>query len=420
MLMNQILSRENLLLALKRVERNKGSHGVDKMPVKFLRQHVVENWLTIKKQILEGTYQPQPVRRIEIPKPDGGVRLLGIPTVTDRLIQQAIAQVLSNLYDPNFSNHSYGFRPKRSAHDAIREAKGYIKEGYRWVVDMDLEKFFDKVNHDRLMSTLAKKISDKPLLKLIRRYLQSGVMINGVVYDTDEGTPQGGPLSPLLSNIVLDELDKELERRGHKFVRYADDCNIYVKTKRAGERVMASIKTFIEKTLRLKINEKKSAVARPWQRKFLGFSFTSRKEPQVRIAKESIKRMKNKIRELTARKKPFPMEYRIQQLNQYLIGWCGYFSLADTKSIFESLDGWIRRRLRLCLWKNWKKPRTKVRNLIRLGVPDWKAYEWGNTRKSYWRISKSPILHRTLGNSYWSNQGLKSLQARYEILRYSS
>ncbi|WP_374963429.1 group II intron reverse transcriptase/maturase [Lysinibacillus sp. RS5] len=420
MLMNQILSRENLLLALKRVERNKGSHGVDKMPVKFLRQHVVENWLTIKKQILEGTYQPQPVRRIEIPKPDGGVRLLGIPTVTDRLIQQAIAQVLSNLYDPNFSNHSYGFRPKRSAHDAIREAKGYIKEGYRWVVDMDLEKFFDKVNHDRLMSTLAKKISDKPLLKLIRRYLQSGVMINGVVYDTDEGTPQGGPLSPLLSNIVLDELDKELEKRGHKFVRYADDCNIYVKTKRAGERVMASIKTFIEKTLRLKINEKKSAVARPWQRKFLGFSFTSRKEPQVRIAKESIKRMKNKIRELTARKKPFPMEYRIQQLNQYLIGWCGYFSLADTKSIFESLDGWIRRRLRMCLWKNWKKPRTKVRNLIRLGVPDWKAYEWGNTRKSYWRISKSPILHRTLGNSYWSNQGLKSLQARYEILRYSS
>lgn len=420
MLMNQILSRENLLLALKRVERNKGSHGVDKMPVKFLRQHVVENWLTIKKQILEGTYQPQPVRRIEIPKPDGGVRLLGIPTVTDRLIQQAIAQVLSNLYDPNFSNHSYGFRPKRSAHDAIREAKGHIKEGYRWVVDMDLEKFFDKVNHDRLMSTLAKKISDKPLLKLIRRYLQSGVMINGVVYDTDEGTPQGGPLSPLLSNIVLDELDKELEKRGHKFVRYADDCNIYVKTKRAGERVMASIKTFIEKTLRLKINEKKSAVARPWQRKFLGFSFTSRKEPQVRIAKESIKRMKNKIRELTARKKPFPMEYRIQQLNQYLIGWCGYFALADTKSIFESLDGWIRRRLRMCLWKNWKKPRTKVCNLIRLGVPDWKAYEWGNTRKSYWRISKSPILHRTLGNSYWSNQGLKSLQARYEILRYSS
>ena len=420
MLMNQILSRENLLLALKRVERNKGSHGVDKMPVKFLRQHIVENWLTIKQQILEGTYQPQPVRRIEIPKPDGGVRLLGIPTVTDRLIQQAIAQVLSNLYDPNFSNHSYGFRPKRSAHDAIREAKGYIKEGYRWVVDMDLEKFFDKVNHDRLMSTLAKKISDKPLLKLIRRYLQSGVMINGVVYDTDEGTPQGGPLSPLLSNIVLDELDKELEKRGHKFVRYADDCNIYVKTKRAGERVMASVKTFIEKTLRLKVNEKKSAVARPWQRKFLGFSFTSRKEPQIRIAKESIKRMKNKIRELTARSKPFPIEYRIQQLNQYLIGWCGYFALADTKSIFETLDGWIRRRLRMCLWKNWKKPRTKVRNLIRLGVPDWMAYEWGNTRKSYWRISNSPILNRTLGNSYWSNQRLKSLQARYEILRHSS
>lgn len=420
MLINQILSRPNLLQALKRVERNKGSHGVDEMPVKFLRKHMVENWLTIKKQILEGTYQPQPVRRIEIPKPDGGVRLLGIPTVTDRLIQQAIAQVLSQLYDPKFSNHSYGFRPNRSAHDAIREAKGYIKEGYRWVVDMDLEKFFDKVNHDRLMSTLAKKISDIPLLKLIRRYLQSGVMINGVVYDTDEGTPQGGPLSPLLSNIVLDELDKELEKRGHRFVRYADDCNIYVKTKRAGERVMASVKTFIEKTLRLKVNEKKSAVARPWQRKFLGFSFTFHKEPKVRIAKQSLKRMKSKIRELTARKMPFPMEYRIQKLNQYLTGWCGYFALADTKSIFASLDGWIRRRLRMCLWKNWKKPRTKVRNLIRLGIPDWKAYEWGNTRKGYWRISNSPILDRALNNSYWSRQGLKSLQARYEHLRQLS
>lgn len=420
MLINQILSRPNLLQALKRVERNKGSHGVDEMPVKFLRKHMVENWLTIKKQILEGTYQPQPVRRIEIPKPDGGMRLLGIPTVTDRLIQQAIAQVLSQLYDPKFSNHSYGFRPNRSAHDAIREAKGYIKEGYRWVVDMDLEKFFDKVNHDRLMSTLAKKIYDKPLLKLIRRYLQSGVMINGVVYDTDEGTPQGGPLSPLLSNIVLDELDKELEKRGHRFVRYADDCNIYVKTKRAGERVMASVKTFIEKTLRLKVNEKKSEVAHPWQRKFLGFSFTFHKEPKVRIAKQSLKRMKSKIRELTARKMPFPMEYRIQKLNQYLIGWCGYFALADTKSVFASLDGWIRRRLRMCLWKNWKKPRTKVRNLIRLGIPDWKAYEWGNTRKGYWRISNSPILDRALNNSYWSRQGLKSLQARYEHLRQLS
>jgi group II intron reverse transcriptase/maturase len=420
MLLNQILSRENMLQALKRVEQNKGSHGVDMMPVQNLRQHIVENWLSIKEAILKGTYEPMPVRRVEIPKPDGGVRLLGIPTVTDRLIQQAIAQVLSKVYDPTFSENSYGFRPNRSAHDAVRKAKEYIRDGHRWVVDMDLEKFFDKVNHDRLMSTLAKRIQDKPLLKLIRKYLQSGVMINGVVSSTLEGTPQGGPLSPLLSNIVLDELDKELERRGHKFVRYADDCNIYVKSKRAGLRTMANIQRFIEGKLRLKVNEKKSAVDRPWKRKFLGFSFTSHKEPKVRIAKESLKRMKNKVREITSRKMPYPMEYRIQKLNQYLMGWCGYFALADTKSIFLELDKWIRRRLRMCLWKNWKKPKTKIRNLIQLGVPQWQAYEWGNTRKSYWRISNSPILHRTLGNSYWRNQGLKSLEARYEDLRQPS
>lgn len=420
MLLNQILSRENMLQALKRVEQNKGSHGVDMMPVQNLRQHIAENWLSIKEAILKGTYEPMPVRRVEIPKPDGGVRLLGIPTVTDRLIQQAIAQVLSKVYDPTFSENSYGFRPNRSAHDAARKAKEYIRDGYRWVVDMDLEKFFDKVNHDRLMGTLAKRIQDKPLLKLIRKYLQSGVMINGVVSSTLEGTPQGGPLSPLLSNIVLDELDKELERRGHKFVRYADDCNIYVKSKRAGLRTMASIQRFIEGKLRLKVNEKKSAVDRPWKRKFLGFSFTYHKEPKVRIAKESLKRMKNKVREITSRKMPYPMEYRIQKLNQYLMGWCGYFALADTKSIFPELDKWIRRRLRMCLWKNWKKPKTKIRNLIQLGVPQWQAYEWGNTRKSYWRISKSPILHRTLGNSYWRNQGLKSLEARYENLRQLS
>jgi RNA-directed DNA polymerase len=420
MLLNQILSRENMLLALKRVEQNKGSHGVDKMPVQNLRKHLVENWDSIREAIFKGTYEPMPVRRVEIPKPDGGIRLLGIPTVIDRLIQQAIAQLLSKIYDPMFSEHSYGFRPNRSAHDAIRKAKGYIKEGYRWVVDMDLEKFFDKVNHDRLMSALAKRISDKPLLKLIRKYLQAGVMINGVVSSTEKGTPQGGPLSPLLSNIVLDELDRELEVRGHKFVRYADDCNIYVKSKRAGERTLASIQRFIEGKLRLKVNEKKSAVDRPWKRKFLGFSFTTSKEPKVRIAKESLKRMKKKVREITSRKMPYPMEYRIQKLNQYLIGWCGYFALADTKSIFAELDGWIRRRLRMCLWKNWKKPRTKTRNLINLGVPEGKAFEWGNSRKGYWRISNSPILHKTLDNSYWSNQGLKSLQSRYEVLRQQS
>lgn len=420
MLLNQILSRENMLLALKRVEQNKGSHGVDMMLVQNLRQHLVENWVPIRGAILKGTYEPMPVRRVEIQKPDGGVRLLGIPTVTDRLIQQAIAQILSKIYDPMFSEHSYGFRPNRSAHDAVRKAKGYIKDGYRWVVDMDLEKFFDKVNHDRLMSTLAKRVDDKPLLKLIRKYLQAGVMKNGVISSTEQGAPQGGPLSPLLSNIVLDELDKELETRGHKFVRYADDCNIYVKSKRAGERTMTSIKRFIERKLRLKVNEKKSAVDRPWKRKFLGFSYTAFREPKVRIAKESLKRMKRKVREITSRKMPYPMEYRIQMLNQYVIGWCGYFALADTITIFKDLDKWIRRRLRMCLWKNWKKPKTRVRNLINLGVPERKAYEWGNSRKGYWRISNSPILHKTLDNSYWSNRGLKSLQDRYKILRHLS
>jgi RNA-directed DNA polymerase len=307
MLMEQILSRGNLLSALKRVERNKGSHGVDEMPVQNLRGHIQEHWGTMKMELLEGTYTPQPVRRVEIPKPDGGLRLLGIPTVTDRFIQQAIAQVLTPLYDPKFSDHSYGFRPRRSAHDAVRKAKGYIQEGNRWVIDIDLEKFFDKVNHDRLMGTLAKRIEDKRLLKLIRNYLKSGVMINGIVTTNEEGTPQGGPLSPLLSNIVLDELDEELERRGHKFVRYADDCNIYVKTKKAGIRVMDSVTSFIEGQLKLKVNLNKSSVDRPWKRKFLGFSFTNGKEPKVRIAKESVKRMKNKIREITSRKKPYPM-----------------------------------------------------------------------------------------------------------------
>ena len=318
-MLNQILDRQNMIQALKRVEANKGSHGVDMMPVQALRKHILENWETIKSQILNGAYEPQPVRRVEIPKPDGGVRLLGIPTVTDRLIQQAISQILSKEFDKTFSEHSYGFRPNRSVHDAVRKAKGYLKEGYRWVIDMDLEKFFDKVNHDRLMATLAKRISDKLLLKLIRMYHQAGVMINGVFSSTQEGTPQGGPLSPLLSNIVLDELDKELEKRGHKFVRYADDCNIYVKTERAGIGVMESVKRFIQGKLRLKVNEKKSAVDRPWKRKFLGFSFTSNKEPKVRIAKSSLVQMKKKIREITSKKMPFSMEYRIKKLNQYLI-----------------------------------------------------------------------------------------------------
>lgn len=419
MLMDRILSRENLIEALKRVEKNKGSHGIDGMSVKSLRRHLYENWDTLCDSLRRGTYQPNPVRRVEIPKPNGGVRLLGIPTVTDRFIQQAIAQVLTPLFDPTFSEHSYGFRPNRRGHDAVRKARGYISEGYRWVIDMDLEKFFDKVNHDKLMGILASRIQDRLVLKLIRKYLKAGIMINGVVYDAEEGTPQGGPLSPLLSNILLDKLDKELERRGHKFVRYADDCNIYMKSKKAGERVMNSITCFIEQKLKLKVNREKSAVDRPWKRKFLGFSFTVNKIPKVRIANESIKRLKAKIRELTSRSKPIPMEVRIEKLNQYLTGWCGYFALADTPSKFKEFDEWIRRRLRMIEWKQWKNPKTRVRKLKSLGVFDQKAYEWGNSRKKYWRIASSPILHKTLDNSYWSHRGLKSLYQRYEFLRHT-
>lgn len=416
-MMEKLLSRENLILALKRVERNKGSHGVDNMSVKDLREHITQNWQQIRSSIADGTYQPSPVRRVEIPKPNGGVRMLGIPTVTDRLIQQAIAQVLNPLYDPEFSENSYGFRPKRKGHDAVRKAKIYMQEGYRWVVDLDLEKFFDKVNHDKLMALLAKKVRDKNMLKLIRRYLQSGVMINGVVVVTEEGTPQGGPLSPLLSNIILDELDKELEKRGHKFVRYADDCNIYVMTKKAGERVKASITRFIEDRLKLKVNQEKSAVDRPWRRKFLGFSFTSNKEPKIRISNQSLKRVKARIKEITSRNKPISIGKRIQELNKYITGWCGYYALADTQTPFKQLEEWARRRLRMCMWKQWKKPRTRVKCLVALGAPKAKAILCGNSRRGYWHMAGSPTLQKTLTNQYWLEQGLKSIRDRYIFLR---
>lgn len=419
-MMERILARPNLLQAIKRVEENKGSHGVDQMTTKDLRNHLVENWTTILTQIRSGTYQPKPVRRVEIPKPNGGIRKLGIPTVTDRFIQQAIAQQLTLVFDPAFSEFSYGFRPNRRAHTAVKQARAYIKEGYRWVVDMDLEKFFDKVNHDRLMAKLASKIKDKALLRLIRRFLQAGVLENGLVRPITEGAPQGGPLSPLLSNIVLDELDKELEKRGHKFVRYADDFQIYVKSKRAGQRVMESITTFIEKKLRLKVNREKSMIARPWKRKFLGFSFTSnKKQPKIRLAKQSVERFKARIRKLTSRKQRIAMEQRIAKLNSYLNGWLGYYQLIETPSNLKELESWLHRRLRMIRWKEWKLPRTKKRKLISLGISPQKAYEWSNSRKAYWRIAKSPILHIALGTKYWSSQGLKSISARYEILRHT-
>lgn len=418
-MMDRVLSRENLIHALRRVERNKGSHGVDGMPVQNLRRHVTEHWATLQREIQGGTYQPHPVRRVKIPKPNGGKRKLGIPTVIDRFIQQAIAQILTQEYDPTFSQHSYGFRPNKRGHDAVREARKYISQGYRWVVDMDLENFFDKVNHDRLMRILSKRVKDPNVLRLIRRYLQAGIMENGLVRPNTEGAPQGGPLSPLLSNIVLDELDKELGERGLRFVRYADDCNIYVRSRRAGVRVRESITQFIEKKLKLKVNEEKSAVDRPWKRKFLGFSFTFHKDPKIRIAKESIKRFKQRIRQLTSRRKSVNMERRVAKLNQYLIGWLGYYQLAETPSVFRSLDSWIRRRLRMIRWKEWKKVKTKHNNLMKLGIKKDKAWEWANSRKAYWRIANSPILHRALGDQYWVAQGLKSLLRRYQTLRWT-
>ncbi|MFS1511900.1 group II intron reverse transcriptase/maturase [Chengkuizengella sp. SCS-71B] len=417
-MMESLLSQENLITALKRVEANKGSHGVDGMSVKEIRTHILQNWHILREQLEKGAYEPSPVRRVEIPKPNGGTRFLGIPTVIDRFIQQAITQVLTPIFDPMFSEQSYGFRPKRRGHDAVRKARRFMQEGYRIVVDIDLEKFFDRVHHDRLMAKLAERIPDKTLLKLIRKYLQSGVMVNGLVKPTTEGAPQGGPLSPILSNIVLDELDKELEKRNLRFVRYADDCNIYVKTWKSGLRVKRSVTEFIENKLKLKVNQEKSAIDRPWKRKFLGFTFSwDKKNPKVRISKVSMQRVKAKIREITSRRSPVAMEMRIKKLNQYLTGWCGYYALIDTPTIFRELDEWIRRRLRMCLWKQWKKPKTKVRKLTGLGIPREKAYEWGNSRKKYWRIACSPILHRTMNNKFWSNQGLRSLMDRYKYLR---
>jgi RNA-directed DNA polymerase len=416
-MLEQILSRENMTEAYKRVVANRGSHGIDGMGVDELLPYLKENWATIKQQLLEGKYKPQPVRRVEIPKPDGGVRQLGIPTVLDRLIQQAIAQVLNRVYNHTFSSSSYGFRPGCSAKDAVLAAEAYINDGYTWVVDIDLEKFFDRVNHDILMSKLAKRIGDKRVLKLIRMYLESGVMINGVKVSTEEGTPQGGPLSPLLANTMLDELDKELERRGHNFCRYADDCNIYVRSRSAGNRVMRSIKRFIENKLKLKVNETKSAVDRPWSRKFLGFSFyRSKGKIRIRIHEKTIKRFKEKVREITNRNKGISMGYRIERLNQITTGWVNYFGLADAKGRMKALDEWIRRRLRACIWKQWKKIKTRHDNLVKLGLADNEAWKFANTRKGYWRISNSQILNITLTNKYFESIGYKSLYDRYQVV----
>lgn len=417
MLLEEVLERNNMLLALKRVISNKGSHGVDGMKIDELREHIKKHWDTIKAKILESKYNPSPVRRVEIPKVDGGVRLLGIPTVQDRLIQQAIAQILSRIYEPLFSNNSFGFRPRRGAKDAVTKSKQYINEGNRWVIDMDLEKFFDKVNHDILMGKLEKKIKDKRLLSLIRKYLKSGILINGVSVTSAEGTPQGGPLSPLLANIMLDELDKELEKRRHKFCRYADDNNVYVKSKRAGIRVMESMIKLIENKLKLKVNKDKSAVDFVSKRKFLGFSFYFAKGgAEIRIHEKSIKRFKDKIKFYTNRNIGISMESRLKKLNQIMRGWINYYGIANAVAKLKELDKWIRRRLRACIWKQWKKISTRHRNLVKLGINKYKAWEYANTRKGYWIISKSPILSKSLNNKYLESLGFVSLTQTYQMM----
>src|SRR5580700_9948622 len=346
-LMEEVCERENLKEALRRVKANQGSAGVDGMTVGGISDYLKQHWPAIREQLLSGTYEPKPVRRVEIPKPDGGVRKLGIPTVLDRFIQQAVMQVLQSKWDRTFSDHSYGFRPGRSAQQ-------YMADGYRWCVDLDLEKFFDRVSHDKLMARIETRIGDRRLLRLIRSFLKAGVMEGGLVSPVDEGTPQGGPLSPLLSNIVLDEFDRELERRGLRFARYADDCNLYVRSRRAGERVMASITRFITTKLKLKVNQQKSAVARPWERKFLGFSFTWNREPKRRVAPKAVARFKEKVRELTQRSKGVSVERMAEPLARYLRGWIGYFGKCQTPSVLEGLESWFRRRLRSAIWKQWK------------------------------------------------------------------
>lgn len=408
-LMEEVCGRENCKQALKRVKANKGSAGVDGMTVQQLPAYLKEYWPAIREQLLSGTYKPQPVRRVEIPKPDGGVRKLGIPTVLDRFIQQAVMQVLQSRWDRTFSNHSYGFRPGCSAHQAVQAAQQYIADGYRWCVDLDLEKFFDRVSHDKLMSRIETRVSDRRVLKLIRGFLKAGVMEGGLVSPVDEGTPQGGPLSPLLSNIVLDEFDRELERRGLRFARYADDCNVYVGSRRAGERVMESLKRFITTKLKLKVNEQKSAVARPWERKFLGFSFTANREPKRRIAPKAVLRFKVKVRELTRRTRGVGVERMAEELGRYLRGWIGYFGQSQTPSVLQSLEEWTRRRLRSVIWKQWKRGSVRFAELRKRGVNYDLAARTAGSAHGPWRLANSPALAFALPNAYFDSLGIPRL-----------
>src|SRR6266705_3178664 len=409
-LMEEVCERENLLEALRRVKANKGSPGIDGMTIDGITDYLKQHWPAIREQLLSGTYEPKPVRRVEIPKPDGGgVRKLGIPTVLDRFIQQAVMQVLQKRWDPTFSDHSYGFRPGRSAHQAVAEAQKQIAEGHSWVVDLDLEKFFDRVNHDKLMGRVAKRVEDKRLLKLIRAFLNAGVMENGLVSPSVEGTPQGGPLSPLLSNLVLDELDRELERRGHRYVRYADDSNIYVRSERAGQRVMESITRFITQKLTLKVNETKSAVARPQERKFLGFSFTDGPEIKRTIAPKALERFKHRIREVTLRAKGVSLETTIAELASYLRGWRNYFGFCETPYVLIQLTRWVRLRLRAAMWRQWKTPRRRRAALLALGVRPRLASNTAGSGRGPWYLARAKALSVGLSNAYFHSLGLPTL-----------
>jgi RNA-directed DNA polymerase len=409
LLMEEIVKRENLRKALQRVRQNKGGPGIDGMTVRKLPGYLKKHWPQIREQLLAGNYQPQPVKRVEIPKPNGGIRKLGIPTALDRFVQQAIMQVLQKYWDKTFSEHSYGFRPGRSAHQAISRSQQYVEQGNRWVVDIDLEKFFDRVNHDKLMGKLAKRIPDKRLLKIIRAFLNAGVMENGLVSATTEGTPQGGPLSPLLSNIVLDELDRELERRGHRFVRYADDCNIYVRSERAGKRVMESISKFITRKLKLKVNQSKSKIDRPWWCKFLGFRIIVGKEIKRGIAPKSLSRFKKRVRKLTCYRRGVTIEQMIEKLNRYLIGWRGYYGYCQTPSVLERLDSWIRRRLRCVYWRRWKRGKKRFAQLRKRGVGKDLSAQTAGSVHGPWRISRSPALSFAFPNAHFNTLGLALL-----------
>jgi RNA-directed DNA polymerase len=409
-LMEEVCERENLKEALRRVKANKGSPGVDGMTIGGITDHLKQHWPASREQLLSGTYEPKPVRRVEIPKPDGGgVRKLGIPTVLDRFIQQAVMQVLQKRWDPTFSEHSYGFRPGRSAHQAVAQAQQYIAAGYSWTVDFDLEKFFDRVNHDKLMGQIAKRVEDKRLLKLIRAFLNAGVMENGLVSPSVEGTPQGGPLSPLLSNLVLDELDRELERRGHRFVRYADDSNVYVRSERAGQRVMKSVTRFITQKLKLKVNEAKSAVARPPQRKFLGFSFTAGPELKRTIAPKALNQFKQRIRVITRRAKGVSIETTMGELAPFMRGWRGYFGFCETPNVLIYLTRWVRLRLRAALWRQWKTPRRRRAALLALGVGPRLATNTAGSNRGAWYLARAKALSVGLPNAYFKSLGLPSL-----------